>query len=131
MSEAVKFVIINKLWMICHEEKKENFAGFRRNGRWEKTEQIISIDADALCIPSMNRSREEAAGQNGCREQRYAEEEMRMQQEQRRRVGARMQRNHQKQMEMRRRRKRGEIILCVLLVVILAGLLGRPNCTRL
>jgi len=52
--------------MICHEEKKENFAGFRRNGRWEKTEQIISIDADALCIPSMNRSREEAAGQNGC-----------------------------------------------------------------
>ena len=63
MSEAVKFVIINKLWMICHEEKKENFAGFRRNGRWEKTEQIISIDADALCIPSMNRSREaDAAG---------------------------------------------------------------------
>lgn len=58
------------------------------------------------------------------REQRYAEEEMRMQQEQRRRVGARMQRNHQKQMEMRRRRKRGEIILCVLLVVILAGAFG-------
>ena len=49
--------------MICHEEKKENFAGFRRNERWEKTEQIISIDADALCIPSMNRSREGAAGQ--------------------------------------------------------------------
>lgn len=58
------------------------------------------------------------------REQRYAEEEMRMQQEQRRRVGARMQRNYQKQMEMRRRRKRGEIILCVLLVVILAGAFG-------
>lgn len=58
------------------------------------------------------------------REQRYAEEEIRMQQEQRRRVGARMQRNHQKQMEMRRRRKRGEIILCVLLVVILAGAFG-------
>lgn len=58
------------------------------------------------------------------REQRYAEEEMRLQQEQRRRVGARMQRNHQKQMEMRRRRKRGEIILCVLLVVILAGAFG-------
>ena len=58
------------------------------------------------------------------REQRYAEEEMRIQQEQRRRVGARMQRNHQKQMEMRRRRKRGEIILCVLLVVILAGAFG-------
>ena len=58
------------------------------------------------------------------REQRYAEEEMRMQQEQRRRVGARMQRNHQKQMEMRRRRKRGENILCVLLVVILAGAFG-------
>ncbi len=58
------------------------------------------------------------------RDQRYAEEEMRMQQEQRRRVGARMQRNHQKQMEMRRRRKRGEIILCVLLVVILAGAFG-------
>lgn len=58
------------------------------------------------------------------REQCYAEEEMRMQQEQRRRVGARMQRNHQKQMEMRRRRKRGEIILCVLLVVILAGAFG-------
>lgn len=58
------------------------------------------------------------------REQRYAEEEMRMQQEQRRRVGARMQRNHQKQMEMCRRRKRGEIILCVLLVVILAGAFG-------
>lgn len=58
------------------------------------------------------------------REQRYAEEEMRMQHEQRRRVGARMQRNHQKQMEMRRRRKRGEIILCVLLVVILAGAFG-------
>lgn len=58
------------------------------------------------------------------REQRYAEEEMRMQQEQRRRVGARMQRNHQKQMEMRRRRRRGEIILCVLLVVILAGAFG-------
>lgn len=58
------------------------------------------------------------------REQRYAEEEMRMQQEQHRRVGARMQRNYQKQMEMRRRRKRGEIILCVLLVVILAGAFG-------
>ena len=58
------------------------------------------------------------------REQRYAEEEMRMQQEQRRRVGARMLRNHQKQMEMHRRRKRGEIILCVLLVVILAGAFG-------
>ncbi len=58
------------------------------------------------------------------REQRYAEEEMRMQQEQRRRVGARMQRNYQKQMEMHRRRKRGEIILCVLLVVILAGAFG-------
>lgn len=58
------------------------------------------------------------------REQRYAEEEMRLQQEQRRRVGARMQRNYQKQMEMRRRRKRGEIILCVLLVVILAGAFG-------
>ena len=58
------------------------------------------------------------------REQRYAEEEMRLQQEQRRRVGARMQRNHQKQMEMHRRRKRGEIILCVLLVVILAGAFG-------
>lgn len=58
------------------------------------------------------------------REQRYMEEEMRLQQEQRRRVGARMQRNHQKQMEMRRRRKRGEIILCVLLVVILAGAFG-------
>lgn len=58
------------------------------------------------------------------REQRYAEEEMRMQQEQRRRVGARMQRNYQKQMEIRRRRKRGEIILCVLLVVILAGAFG-------
>ena len=58
------------------------------------------------------------------RAQRYAEEEMRMQQEQRRRVGARMQRNYQKQMEMRRRRKRGEIILCVLLVVILAGAFG-------
>lgn len=58
------------------------------------------------------------------REQRYMEEEMRMQQEQRRRVGARMQRNHQKQIEMRRRRKRGEIILCVLLVVILAGAFG-------
>ena len=58
------------------------------------------------------------------REQRYAEEEMRMQQEQRLRVGARMQRNYQKQMEMRRRRKRGEIILCVLLVVILAGAFG-------
>ena len=58
------------------------------------------------------------------REQRYAEDEMRMQQEQRRRVGARMQRNYQKQMEMRRRRKRGEIILCVLLVVILAGAFG-------
>lgn len=58
------------------------------------------------------------------REQRYAEETMRIQQEERRRMGARMQRNHQKQMEMRRRRKRGEIILCVLLVVILAGAFG-------
>lgn len=48
--------------MIFHEEKKENFAGFRRNERWEKTEQIISIDADALCIPSMSRSSGEAAG---------------------------------------------------------------------
>lgn len=58
------------------------------------------------------------------REQRFAEETMRIQQEERRRMGARMQRNHQKQMEMRRRRKRGEIILCVLLVVILAGAFG-------